>query len=101
MGLTSEIAHLVGVKTVNANGMNLVSADDMDKFLDAVNQRGARILGIDGYFVQGENVIPDMDAIADFSDFAGAEIADTVSASQLFLASLHKKSDLCFDITFM
>ncbi len=97
MGLTAEIAKSVGVN-VRINGSEeLISAKDMETFLDETEDRKQRILGIEGFMCDGENRVPDMSAIADLSNLntSSASIAE----ARRFLRSLGG-GERFFEITF-
>jgi hypothetical protein len=100
MGITTEIAGLAGVRIVQFNTEELIDSKDMYLFLRAVKSRGERILGIEGFFIRDQKLIPDMNAIADFSSIAHVKDSDSVLEAQHFLKSLDDQ-DRCFEITFL
>lgn len=67
MGLIEQIAELGGVNTFKHGSLVLIACEDATAFLDACKAASARVVGIEGFWLRGASVVPDMDAIADFS----------------------------------
>lgn len=72
MGLIEEVADRAGIQLTERGSLVLVSAGDAMRLLDACESAGLRILGIEGFQVKENSLVPDMDAIADFSSTASA-----------------------------
>jgi hypothetical protein len=64
-------------------GLPLVAARDADAFLDACDAEPVRVLGIEGFYLQGDDVRPDMSRIADLSSVA--DPAESVKEARRFL----------------
>lgn len=92
--MIADIANRAGITLRHAAGLELVSAGQANAFVDACAATGTRILGIEGFQVSGEEVRPDMDAIADFSAIDDARIS--VDEARQFLASIDA-DDLAFE----
>jgi hypothetical protein len=60
----------MGLAIQRVGGLVLVPADDVGRLLDALEHRGVRVLGAEGFRLRGREVRPDMDAILDISDVA-------------------------------
>jgi hypothetical protein len=99
MGLVSEIAKVAGVSVHNEGSMELISAVDIPVFLEAVKARHTYIiLGLEGFLIENKNLIPEMNAIADFSSSAENPDCDgTIIKAVDFLARVGR-SDLYYDI---
>jgi hypothetical protein len=98
MGLVAYLAELADVAVERVGALELVASKDVDAFLQAVKRRRAVVIGIEGFRIRGNQVIPDMNAIADFSD----ELLDSeTSAATIEMASrfLHEVAapDVYFD----
>jgi hypothetical protein len=63
--------------------MTLVAASDAPKLVDALEAAGARILGMEGFDLVGQAIIPDMDAILDLSSVA--DVAQSATEARLFI----------------
>lgn len=76
MGLVEKIASRAGLTVEKRGSLRLIQSVDASAFLDACDAEGLRILGIEGFFRKQDALVPDMDAIADFSDASGCSILD-------------------------
>lgn len=99
MGLVAQIASSVGISVRHSGQAELVAAADAVRFLEEVLSRDLCVLGLEGFRVVGDRLVPDMDAIADFSSIAGGESSrETVVEALRFLSNV-RESDLFFDVT--
>jgi hypothetical protein len=100
MGLIAEIAYSVGIGVRHSCQTELVAAAELVRFLEAVRARDLRVLGLEGFRIVGSSLVPDMDAIADFSSIGGsATNAETVDEALLFISNVGEP-DLFFEVTF-
>ena len=100
MGLIAEIASSVGVGVHHSGQTELVAATDLVRFLEAVRARDLRVLGLEGFRVVGSSLVPDMDAIADFSLITGSATSeDTVDEALRFLSDM-QAPDLYYEVIF-
>jgi hypothetical protein len=67
MGLAAEIAEAHGVPVCRDGSMEFIALANALSFIQALRSRGIIIYGIEGFHLRGGYVIPDMDAIGDFS----------------------------------
>lgn len=86
MGRVNEIAQRVGVVVENALGMSLIKQKDGQDLVKAIVSDGHVILGIERFVRVGQELRPDMNGIADFSDAISAD--ESGRAAIVFLASL-------------
>jgi hypothetical protein len=99
MGLIAEIAISVGIGVHVSGQAELVGSADLAKFLQGVRTRRLRVLGLEGFRIVGSSLVPNMDAIADFSSIAqSASSEDTVDEALRFLSEV-KGSDLLYEVT--
>jgi hypothetical protein len=81
--------------------MDLIAAADLVRFLEGARARELRVAGLEGFCVVGSSIVPDMDAIADFSSIAGtAASAATVDEALHFIAEA-ERADLFYEVTFV
>lgn len=82
-------------------GTFLIRHDDIEKFLEMCKQYNLVILGIEGFQICGKWIIPDPNAIADFSDLPHDTREDwselSIQESYGFFKSLPKERTLLFD----
>lgn len=57
-----------GIVGIDSNGMLLFDFDNALKMVERYEAEGALILGIEGFYLLGDAIIPEMDAIADYSE---------------------------------
>lgn len=85
MGLVEKIASRAGLMVERSGSLWLIQSADALAFLDQCEAEGLRILGIEGFARKQGALIPDMDAIADFSDALGCSILE----ARRFVAEVH------------
>lgn len=61
------VARRAGIAVTMRGALTLVAAADAARFLDACAADGLRVLGFEGFRLDGQSVVPVMEAIADFS----------------------------------
>ena len=89
MGLVERISTSVGIGVYRSGQMELVAAPDVVRFLTAVSSRGLRVLGLEGFRIVGDRLIPDMDLVADFSSISGSAASEESVAEALrFLSNV-------------
>ncbi len=99
MGLVAQIAASVDINVHQSSHTELIAAADIVRFLEAVRSRDISVLGLEGFHMVEGRLVPDMDAIADFSSFSGGVSSEEVVAEALrFLASV-RGLDLLYDVT--
>jgi len=84
MGLAKQIADKYGVEILERPNSELVASKNFTSFLAACKEEGAVIIGIEGFRLEGKTIIPEMGAIADFSDLRSSE-ASASEATRFFL----------------
>lgn len=67
----SALAAARGVELRTDADVVVVSGDTLDRLVDLVEDQDLVILGLDGFRVDGEVVVPQIDFIADFSSIGG------------------------------
>lgn len=69
MGLTTEVSveDLPISPTLMWGGTPLFDVSDGVKLLDYCKSKGIAVLGVEGFKIKGDKIIPDMDCIVDFS----------------------------------
>ena len=66
--------------------MKLLTRTQAQEFIDRCERENVRVVGIEGFRRQGESIVPDMDAIADFSEFTPEDtIALACHHARMFL----------------
>lgn len=100
MGLIAEIARSVGVGVHQSGPTELVSGADLIKLLGAVRSRGMSVLGLEGFRIVGGRLVPEMNAIADFSTISGSADSEETVAEALRFISRVGEPDLLYDVTF-
>jgi len=68
MGLIQMLADEVDVRVVIRGASCLLPFEGMNAVLEACRKKGIKVLGIEGFWPKGDALVPEMDAIADFSD---------------------------------
>jgi hypothetical protein len=91
-----SVANDERVPIMYRSGLDLVSASDMPVILAALGRKGLRVLGIEGFALDGAAIIPDMMAIADFSSPRSAD--QSVADAHSFIASLGSE-ELWYSVT--
>jgi hypothetical protein len=98
MGLISDIARSAGIAVYQSGPTELVSSVDLAKFLDTVRSRGICVSGLEGFRIVGDRLVPDMDAIADFSSIAtSGDCEGTVAEALRFLSDVGEP-ELLFEV---
>ena len=93
MGQVELLARRVAVPVRHLAGLQLVRAADAPLLLDEIEREGLRVIGAEGFHVDGRHVTPVMDAILDLSSLQDPEqsvrearrFVDVVAAPALFL----------------
>jgi hypothetical protein len=102
MGLVSEIAGRLGLTVLSRAGMELVSLEAARNILRACEGESALVLGVEGFHLANDSVVPDMEALADFSGAshlpASERIASSVADALTFLDAMSDRK-LLFDLT--
>lgn len=99
MGLIAEIANSVGVRVRLSGQTELVAAADLVAFLEAVRSRELCVLGLEGFRVVEGSLVPEMDAIADFSTLSSSAASEHSVAEALQFLSAVGAPDLYYDVT--
>src|SRR5438874_631146 len=81
-----SVAKRAGVPVVHRNTLRLVRFEDCTAFLREARAEGAVVLGVEGFRVAPDSVMPLMDAITEFSNIESSE--ETIAATERFLASV-------------
>jgi hypothetical protein len=96
MESVSDIARRARVNVLYLGALELVSARDAFAFLQAADAAGVQVIGIEGFPVENEVVMPDLDAIADYSD--GLDPAVSIDAAKRFIEKV-AQPDHWFEFT--
>lgn len=96
MGLVQRIAHQIGLPVEERGALVLVKLLDAKRLLDGCEKEGVRVLGIEGFTFDGNSLIPDMDAIADYSGIASA--VSSIKVAREFIECL-ERADLVLDFS--
>jgi hypothetical protein len=91
--LTEQLAERAGIRLHRSLRMELIAAADAHAFLDACAAQGTRVLGIEGFYLRGSELQPDMTRIGDFSSVDDVErsidesrdFVDAVAVPELML----------------
>lgn len=86
LSLTDEVARRAEISVRWAHGLFLVEATDAAAFLDACLAAEVVVLGIEGFLVDENHVVPQMGAIADFSGID--DVRKTNRAARDFVAEV-------------
>lgn len=97
--IVADLAESMGLEVVYRHGTILVPNTILGKLLDSLRMQNIRVLGLEGFRVEGQSLIPDMEAIADFSDLIDAAPEVSVDAARMFLLSMGTRSLLYEVIT--
>lgn len=97
MGLVKEIAESVSANVYHSGPTELISGADLVRFLGAVRSRGVCVLGLEGFRLVDGHLVPDMDAIADFSSVEDSA-ESTVAEALRFLSNVGEP-ELLYDVT--
>lgn len=98
MEIIAAIAQEAGIPVYDS--MELIAKKDMPKFLEVIrNNSEYYILGLDGFRIFENKIIPDMGAIADFSILAETRDCEkSIEATYYFLSQVTEE-DLFFYVT--
>jgi hypothetical protein len=90
MELTPTIATRAGLSVIHRANMELIRSQDADRFVEACLDARTVILGIEGFYLDGEAITPRMDAIADFSGIERADdaVMMSVASARAFLQAV-------------
>jgi hypothetical protein len=94
--LIEQLVETAGVRLHRRSGLDLIAVDDARLFLDACEARGVRILGIEGFYLRGDEVHADASRIADFSSVTAP--SQTVDESTRFIQAV-RAPELMLDFT--
>jgi hypothetical protein len=83
MDLAEQLSEQAGVRLHRRPRMDLIAVDDAHAFLDACAARGVRVLGIEGFYLRGDELHVDMSRIADFSSVTDA--SQSIDESRRFV----------------
>ncbi len=62
-----EVEKIISLKSINRNGLFLFSKEDAKEFLNACKSENIEIIGIDGFWLKENKIIPSMENSIDFS----------------------------------
>jgi hypothetical protein len=99
MGLKELIAITAQVQIHKIDSMELIASMDMQRFLKIARKKNATLLGLEGFLLFEDKIIPDMGAIADFSEVIDNGKMENYSSALQFLLLL-KNKNLFFDVVF-
>jgi hypothetical protein len=94
--LIEQLAERAGVRLDRRPGVDLIAVDDAGAFLDACAARGVRILGIEGFYLRGDEIHVDLSRIADYS--AITDPSESIAESRRFIEAV-RVPDLVLDFT--
>lgn len=83
MDLAEQLAEQAGVRLYRRPRMDLIAVEDANAFLDACASRSVRILGIEGFYLRGDELHVDISRIADFSSVTDA--SQSIDESRRFV----------------
>lgn len=100
MGLIELLATVAGVTVKNVGSLVLIASQDVEAFLRAAQVHNVAIIGVEGFQIEEDHVIPDMDVIADFSSFPHDDrmVTATIEETKRFVVEVARQ-DMCFDFT--
>jgi hypothetical protein len=96
MGSVDELARNAGIPIRFVGGLTLVQGTNASAFVDALAAAGVRILGVEGFEVEGSEVRPDMGLIADFSEVI--DPGQSASEARRFIQAA-ARPDVFFEFT--
>lgn len=87
MGLTANLAMGAAISVKNIGSLELIASENANALLAAAAELKVAVVGIEGFRIVEGRAIPDVDAIADFSDLARDDRtgARTVEEARQFL----------------
>jgi hypothetical protein len=83
---TDGVAANAGVTIERRGALSLVSAAEAGAFVDACVRLGVRIIGAEGFRLDGDYILPDMEAILDLSGVTDAR--ESADATRRFLSKV-------------
>jgi hypothetical protein len=89
------------IKLINRYGQMLVRSEDVAPMLDAMQEQGCVILGIEGFWLDGDSITPQVGATADYSrlNTEGADASgESIRSARAFFREL-LRPDLCYEFT--
>lgn len=95
MGPLNEFLKRVGAEAIRKGSAILVDRQTVMAVLDICSDEEVRVLGIEVFSVQGEKVIPVMDAIGDFSNASSQY--ESVKDARSFVQRV-ERPELMFEI---
>jgi hypothetical protein len=98
VGLVDDIARTRGLSVKRAGGLSLIAARDAEAFLDECQLQRIRVIGAEGVRLEGAATVPDMGAIADFSELGSEPAVKSVRQAKRFVREI-TSPDLLFDFT--
>ena len=96
MGSLDAFARDAGIPVRHAGGLMLIRHSDALSLVDALAAAGVRILGLEGFDVEGSYVRSDMGLIADFSDVV--EPSESATAARRFIEAT-TRPDVFFEFS--
>jgi hypothetical protein len=101
MGLVATVAERLGLAVLQRGRLELLDLSAARQLIQACPQERAAVVGIEGFRVTAERTVPEMEAIADFSEIADLAWPDRVTRSvaeaQAFLDEINDP-DLWFEL---
>jgi len=98
VGLVDDIARSRGLTVKRAGGVSLIAAYDAEAFLDECQLQRVRVVGAEGVRIEGAATVPDMGAIADFSELVSEPAVKSVREAKRFVRQI-TSPDLLLDFT--
>jgi hypothetical protein len=82
--LMEQLAERAGVRLDRRLGIDLIAVDDAGAFLDACAAGGVRILGVESFYLRGDEIHGYLSRIADFSAISdpGESVAESRRSSK-------------------
>lgn len=102
MGFTTRVASGLGLTVVQRGSLDLVSAADARRLLLVCEAQDVAVLGLEGFRIDGNAIVPEMDAIADYSSsFRGSpdRARETIASARRFLDAM-TDSTLLFELVY-
>ncbi len=98
-----QLAGNLGITVRTQSGLRLVPLQDCGKIVQACKSNRILILGIEAFRLSEQNVVPDSDWIADFSELASKRwdtaCLDAASSAEIYFDKAKDRTDLWFDFT--
>ena len=101
MGLIHEVSCAKRIRLVEVGALNLVAAADFLLFVAGCREHDVAIVGIEGFHLHGGAAVPDMDAIADFSEMRGENlVAACAHEAERFFRQI-EPTEMLFDFVLL